>query len=109
MERNYDEVIADMLIQLAAIEAAFEKQNARMERFDKRMELTIRRMVKAESRLEKHENLLERLEKNQERREKNLESFNRKLVQSIKDQQEFSRMQSQLNRYFLSQIKNGKK
>lgn len=78
MERNYDEVISDMLIQLAAIEAALEKQNKRMESFDKRMELSIRRMVKAESRLEQHE--------------KSMEVFNNKLEQSIKDQREFSRM-----------------
>lgn len=95
MERNYDEVISDMLIQLAAIETALEKQNDRMESFDKRMELTIRRMVKAESRLDQHE--------------KSMEAFNRKLEQSIKDQREFSQMQSQMNRYFLSKIKNAKK
>ncbi len=95
MERNYDEVISDMLIQLAAIEAALEKQNKRMESFDKRMELSIRRMVKAESRLEQHE--------------KSMEVFNNKLEQSIKDQREFSRMQNQMNRYFLNAIKNTKK
>ena len=95
MERNYDEVISDMLIQLAAIEAALEKQNKRMESFDKRMELSIRRMVKAESRLERHE--------------KSMEVFNNKLEQSIKDQREFSRMQNQMNRYFLNAIKNTKK
>jgi predicted nucleic acid-binding Zn-ribbon protein len=95
MERNYDEVISDMLIQLAAIEAALEKQNKRMESFDKRMELSIRRMVKAESRLEQHE--------------KSMEVFNTKLEQSIKDQREFSRMQNQMNRYFLNAIKNTKK
>jgi hypothetical protein len=95
MKRNYDEVISDMLIQLAAIEVALEKQNDRMESFDKRMDLTIRRMVKAESRLEQHE--------------KSMEVFNRKLEQSIKDQQEFSRMQNQMNRFFLKAIRNGKK
>jgi uncharacterized coiled-coil protein SlyX len=95
MERNYDEVISDMLIQLAAIEMSLEKQNDRMESFDKRMELTIRRMVKAESRLEQHE--------------KTMAAFNKKLAQSIKDQREFSQMQNKMNRYFLNQIKSGKK
>jgi hypothetical protein len=48
MERNYDEVIADMLIELAEI-------RKRMEKSDKRMDLTIRRMVKGEGRLEASE------------------------------------------------------
>ncbi len=95
MERNYDEVISDMLIQLANIETALQKQNDRMESFDKRMTLTIKRMVKAEARLEQHE--------------KRGELFDKKLEQSIKDQQAFSKMQAQVNRYFLNAIKNGKK
>jgi predicted RNA-binding protein with RPS1 domain len=102
MERNYDEVISDMLIQLAAIEAALEKQNKRMESFDKRMELSIRRMVKAESRLEQHEKGMETLNTN-------MKTLNEKLERSIKDQREFSRMQNQMNRYFLNAIKNKKK
>jgi ribosome-binding ATPase YchF (GTP1/OBG family) len=82
MDRSYDEVIADMLIQLDNIER-------RMEKADKRMELTIKRMVKAESRME---------------------LFDKKLEQSIKDQREFSQMQSQMNKYFLKIIKeSGKK
>jgi hypothetical protein len=35
--------------------------------------------------------------------------LDKKLEQSIKDQREFSKMQSQINRYFLNQIKNDKK
>jgi hypothetical protein len=95
MERNYDEVISDMLIQLANIEAALQRQNDRMESFDTRMNLTIKRMVKVEARLEQHE--------------KWVELFDKKLEQSIKDQREFSKMQSDVNRYFLKAIKNGKK
>jgi predicted nucleic acid-binding Zn-ribbon protein len=91
MERNYDEVISEMLIQLAAIESSLEKENRRMEAFDKRMDLTIKRMVKAETRLE--------------RAEKRTEQFDQKLEQSIKDQKEFSHMQSQMNKYFLDFIK----
>lgn len=102
MERNYDEVIADMLIQLANIESALEKQNDRMESFDKRMTLTIKRMVKAESRLEHQEKRMEAFDKR-------VELLNKKLEQSIKDQREFSQMQSQLNKYFLNAIKGGKK
>lgn len=102
MEKNYDEVISDMLIQLASIETALERQNDRMESFDKRMSLTIKRMVKAESRLEHQE-------KRMEAYDKRMELFNKKLEQSIKDQREFSQMQSQVNKYFLSAIKNGKK
>jgi len=37
MERNYDEVISDMLIQLTNIEAALQRQNDRMKSFDTRM------------------------------------------------------------------------
>ncbi len=94
MERNYDEVISDMLIQLTQLEESLKKQNDRMKAFDKRMDLTIKRMVKAESRLEQQE--------------KRMEVFDKKLEQSIKDQREFSRMQSQLNKYFLDAIKKNK-
>jgi hypothetical protein len=79
MERNYDEVIADMLIQLDAIER-------RMQKADKRMDYVIKRLVKAETRME---------------------LFDKKLEQSIRDQREFSAMQSRLNQYFLKAI--GKK
>ena len=59
-------------------------------------------MVKTESRLEKIEQRLEGSEKR-------MEAFDKKLDQSIKDQREFSSMQSQLNKYFLSAIKkNGR-
>jgi hypothetical protein len=83
MERNYDEVISDMLIQLDNIER-------RMQKADRRMDLTIRRMVKAETRFE---------------------LVDKKLNQSIKDQMGFSRMQSSVNEYFLDFIKksHGKK
>ena len=77
MERSYDEVISDMLIQLDSIER-------RMTKADKRLDLSIRGLVKAESRLE---------------------LVDKKLDQSIKDQKEFSKMQSQVNEYFLRFIK----
>jgi hypothetical protein len=89
MERNYDEVISDMLIQLDHIER-------RMAKADKRMDLTIKRMVKAEQRLEKGE--------------RRMEVFDKKLDQSIRNLQEFSKAQSQINKYFLGVIKkNGRK
>jgi hypothetical protein len=83
MERNYDEVISDMLIQLDRIER-------RMQKADRRMDLTIKRMVKTETRME---------------------LFDKKLNQSIKDQMEYSRTQAAMNEYFLNFIKNlhGKK
>jgi vacuolar-type H+-ATPase subunit E/Vma4 len=88
MERNYDEIIPDMLVQVTNMEARLEKDSRRAEaRFEKegrRIDLTIKRMVKAESRLE---------------------LFDRKLEQSIKSQKEFFDMQSQMNRFFLDQIK----
>lgn len=92
MERNYDDVISEMLIQLAQIEQSLKKENTRMEAFDKRMELTIKRMVKAESRLEASEN--------------RMELFDQKLERSLEDRKEFSVMQSQMNKYFLNYIKN---
>lgn len=48
MERNYDEVIAEMLIHLDRLES-------NMIKFGNRLDLTIRRMVKAEARLEESE------------------------------------------------------
>lgn len=91
-----------MLIQLANIEAAMEKQNNRMAAFDKRMELTVKRMVKAETRLEQQEARMEVFDKR-------MRLFNERLEQSLKDQREFSQMQNQLNKYFLEFVKNGRK
>jgi hypothetical protein len=90
MERNYDEVISDMLIQLDSIES-------RMEKADKRNDLTIKRLVKAENRMERFDN--------------RMELFDQKLEKSIEDQKEFSRTQSEINQYFLNFIRNanGKK
>jgi hypothetical protein len=48
MERDYDVILADILISIDQIESKIEKS-------DKRMDLTIRRLVKIESRLEKAE------------------------------------------------------
>jgi phosphatidate phosphatase PAH1 len=102
MERNYDEVISDMLIQLVRIEQSLEKENTRMEAFDKRMDLAIKRMVKAESRLEASEKRMELFDKR-------MELFDQKLEQSITEQREFSKVQSELNRYFLNAVgRNGK-
>ncbi len=91
MERNYDEVISDMLIQLGAMESRWELLDHRLEKADKRLDLTIKRMVKAEQRLE-----------NQEKR---MELFDQKLEKSLKELKEFSSMQSQVNKYFLDVIK----
>jgi hypothetical protein len=97
VERNYDEVIADMLIQLDGIERRMEKADHRMMRADKRNDLIIRRLVKAETRMERHDN--------------RMELFDQKLERSIEDQRNFSAMQSELNQYFLNFIRNsnGKK
>jgi len=76
MERNYDEVIAEMLIELDQIHKRGEKS-------DKRMDLTIKRLVKAEKRME---------------------DFDKKLSQSIKDQSAQSQLQARANAYFLKQL-----
>ncbi len=85
MERNYDEVISDMLIQLDQIERRMQKADKRMEAFDKRMNMSIKRLVKGETRME---------------------MFDKKLEQSFKDQREINQMQSKVNQYFLDFIKN---
>jgi predicted nucleic acid-binding Zn-ribbon protein len=97
MERNYDEVISDMLIQLVKIESQIENNQTFMDKMNKRMDLTIKRMVKAESHLDATH--------------KRMEAFDKKLEQSIKNQQEFSEVQSRMNKYFLSIIEknSGKK
>ncbi|MBY0436261.1 MAG: hypothetical protein K2U26_19370 [Cyclobacteriaceae bacterium] len=118
MEKNYDEVIAEMLIELDQLHRKGMAQDQRNAKFDKRMDLTIKRMVMAEKRLEKIDQRLDATDKRMEafdRRmdahEKRMEAFDKKLEQSIKDQLEFSRMQSKMNQYFLSVIhkrSNGK-
>ena len=78
MERNYDEVISEMLIGLEQIHARGEKLN-------KRLDLTIKRMVKAESRLE---------------------DVDKKLELSIKDQRSQSQLQAKANAFFQKQLLN---
>ena len=111
MERNYDEIISEMLIQLAQIEQSREKENTRMEAFDRRMELTIKRMVKAEERLEKSDERMPLFDQKLERSIEQIGLCNRKLErsleqlgQSVKDQREFSAMQSKMNNYFIDYI-----
>jgi ribosomal protein L31E len=51
MDRDYDVILADILISIDQIESKIEKA-------DKRMDLTIRRLVKIESRMEKAESII---------------------------------------------------
>ena len=83
MDRNYDEVIADMLIQLDKHAALLEKIETRLDKADKRMDLAIKRLVKSENRME---------------------VFDKRLEQSLIDQREFSETQSKLNKFFLDYI-----
>jgi hypothetical protein len=95
MERNCDEVIADMLIQLADIEQRRIKHDVRLAKFDRRVELTIKRMVSAETRLERLEKISE---KRAELAERNAMILNEKLEASLK-------AQAKVNKYFLDFIK----
>jgi hypothetical protein len=83
MERNYDEVIADMLIQLDKHAALLEKIETRIDKGEKRMDLAIKRLVKSENRME---------------------IFDKRLEQSLIDQKEFSNTQSKLNKFFIDYI-----
>jgi len=83
MERNYDEVISEMLIELDQIRKSREEADRRMEKFDKRLELAIMRLVKSEDRME---------------------DFDKKLKLSIKDQKAQSQVQAKANTYFLKQL-----
>jgi hypothetical protein len=73
MDRNYDEIISDILIQLDTIERRMTKSNTRMD-------LTIKRIVMLENRID---------------------MLTKKQDHSIIALQEFIAMQSKLNRYFL--------
>jgi hypothetical protein len=86
MERNYGEVIADMLIQLDDIGRRMERADSRMTKADKRNDLIIRRLVKTETRMERQDN--------------RMELFDQKLEKSIEDQRDFSAMQSEINQHF---------
>lgn len=55
MERSfddYDEVISDMLIQLAKIEKQIDVNQQYMDKMNKRIDFVVKRMVKAENRME---------------------------------------------------------
>lgn len=90
MQKDYDEVIAEMLIQLDQIEKRMLKADKRMEKFDKRLDLTIKRMVKAEQRMENTD--------------KRMELFDKRLEQSLKDQKQFSQVQSKVNQNILNHL-----
>lgn len=103
MERNYDEVISEMLIEPDHLMRRGLEQDGLNAKFDKRMDLTIKRMVMAEKRLDKID---QRLDKSDER----MEQFDKKLDQSIQELKEFRRVQNEINKYFLKEIrKNGHK
>ena len=87
MERNYDEVIADMLIQLASMEVRLQTENDRLAKENRRIDLLTKRMVRAESTLE----LFDR------KMDARFAAFDQKLEQSIQAQKEFFSMQSELN------------
>ncbi len=74
MDKNYDEVLSDILIQLDAIER-------RMAKSDTRMNLTVKRIVMIENKIE---------------------MILKKQDHSIMALQEFIAMQSKLNKYFLN-------
>ena len=94
MKRNRDRVIEGMLAKLAQLRRKGIEHERGMRAFNKRLSLSNRRMVKAVTRLENFD--------------KKLELSNKKLEQSIKDQREFSQMQTKMNQYFLNIIrKNG--
>jgi predicted nucleic acid-binding Zn-ribbon protein len=103
MERNNDELLADIVIKLVAIESQILEGQKFMEKLNNRIDFTVKRMVKAESRLDDTDKRMVSLDKR-------MAAFDKKLEQSLKDQREFSQMQSKLNKYFLDRIKksNGK-
>jgi hypothetical protein len=90
MDSRYDEVIAEMLIELHDLQLRNEEQKEINEKFKKRMDLTIRRMVMAEKRLEQ---------------------LDKKIDQSINEFKEFVRMQNEVNKLLLKEIRknSGKK
>ncbi len=110
MERNYDEVIAEMLIELDQLHRKGMAQDERNGKFDKRLDLTIKRMVKAEKRLDDSDKGIELLNKKMELSFKEQREYYKVIYQSIKELKEFSRIQNEINRYFLKEIgKNGHK
>lgn len=90
MDSRYDEVIAEILIELHELQLRNEEQKEINEKFKKRMDLTIRRMVIAEKRLEQ---------------------LDKKIDQSIDEFKEFVRMQNEVNKLLLKEIRknSGKK
>jgi predicted nucleic acid-binding Zn-ribbon protein len=97
MEKNYDELLADIVIKMVELESQIKDGQQFMDKLNKRMDLTIKRMVKAESRLEDSESRMKTFNRR-------TEAFDKKLEQSIKDQKEFSKMQSRMNKYFLATL-----
>jgi hypothetical protein len=89
MDQNYDELIAEMLIELHELQLRNEEQREINIKFNRRMDLTIKRMVMAEKRLEQ---------------------LDKKIDQSMKEFKEFARIQNEINKLLLKEIrKNGNK
>ncbi len=87
MERNYDEVIAEMLIEMDQLHRKGIAQDERNAKFDKRLDLTVKRMVKAEKRPDDADKRMEPFDKR-------MELVDDKLERSIRELKAFSKAQN---------------
>jgi hypothetical protein len=102
MDRDYDEIIADMLIQLEEIEQMRNDSKEWMKKFERRQDLTIRRMVKAEERLNKVEERLAGVDAR-------MKAFDKKLNLSILKLERSITVQNKANIFFLAELRKGGK
>lgn len=105
MERNYDEIIADMLIKLDQNEARWEVLLEKSMRSEARLDLTIKRLVKVENRLERSDRRMEEHDRRMEERDRRMEEFDRRLAKNAKEQDMRLQMQARANKHFLKELK----
>lgn len=112
MERNYDEIIADMLIKLDQNESRWETLMEKSRRSEARLDLTIKRMVKVEERLEKHDRRMiehdrrmQEHDRKMQEHDRRMEEFDRRLTKASKEQDMRLKMQAKANTYFLKKLK----
>lgn len=111
MSRNFDEILADLSMQVDRLQTVVNNEREKATPLKKRMDFTIKRMVQVENHLVANDKRMVAFDEklqisidtliDQNRR---MEAFDKRLQESIEDQQKFSEAQAKVNQYFLDYI-----
>jgi hypothetical protein len=104
MSRNFDEVLAELSMQVDRMQGVVNNEIVKVTSLNKRMDFTIKRMVMAENRLDGTD---KRMIAFDEKLQKSIEALmdqNKRMEAFDKRQQESIETQAKVNQYFLDYI-----